>query len=391
MRTTLRAFATLALVALSAAFARTAGAQATTTINFDVEAPSWTQTSVFVSLDQAVNGNRAWDANEVALHRDSSGRWVGSIQLPTGTTFQWKVTGGGWNTVEKGWSGGEVSNRSSTANGNSMTAYAHVFHWASDTIFPPPSSILDLGQFAPRTLSSRLVQVRMPPGYDDHANAGRRYPVLYALDGNNLFAAESDRSFTGVTWDLDDAQDQHCWDGGAPFIVVAIDNTPGRADEYTESYDASEQAGGKLEDFASFVLNELKPTIDWTFRTSLSADDTGIMGSSLGGLAALNIGLKHSDRVHRVGALSASIWWNNEDTVAYIRSLGQKPPLRIWLDVGTGEPSSQTQGARDARDALVNLGFSTSDDLCYNEFPGATHDEGSWAARTPWILSYMFH
>ncbi|MCM2313277.1 MAG: alpha/beta hydrolase-fold protein, partial [Steroidobacteraceae bacterium] len=37
--------------------------------------------------------------------------------------------------------------------------------------------------------NSRTIRVLLPPGYDAPGNQSRRYPVLYLLDGQNLFDA----------------------------------------------------------------------------------------------------------------------------------------------------------------------------------------------------------
>ena len=54
------------------------------------------------------------------------------------------------------------------------------------------------------------------------SSASRHFPVVYCLDGQNLF--DPARSFAGVAWRLDLAADFHEQSGGAPFIAIAIDN-----------------------------------------------------------------------------------------------------------------------------------------------------------------------
>ncbi len=47
---------------------------------------------------------------------------------------------------------------------------------------------LRLHEFRSRTFrNTRFLRVWLPPGYDDPSNAGRRYPVFYLNDGQNLF------------------------------------------------------------------------------------------------------------------------------------------------------------------------------------------------------------
>ncbi len=73
----------------------------------------------------------------------------------------------------------------------------------------------------------------LPPGYDDPANAGRRYPVLYLNDGQNLFEATT--SFTGVEWQVDETADRLIREGVVPpMMFVGLDNAAkDRIREYT--------------------------------------------------------------------------------------------------------------------------------------------------------------
>src|SRR5579863_9915867 len=84
---------------------------------------------------------------------------------------------------------------------------------------------LRLHEFRSRTFrNTRFLRAWLPPGYDDPANAGRRYPVLYLNDGQNLF--ESMTAFGGVEWQVDETADRLVREGVVPpMIIVGIDNT----------------------------------------------------------------------------------------------------------------------------------------------------------------------
>jgi predicted alpha/beta superfamily hydrolase len=109
------------------------------------------------------------------------------------------------------------------------------------------------------------------------------------------------------------------------------------------------------------------------------------MGSSLGGLAAFHVGWKHADKVRRIGAVSPSFWWNNEETKGLVAATSSPPPLRLWIDVGTDE-GSDPQATLDEERAVAQLCPFAH----YQEYPGASHDEASWAARLPDILAWLF-
>jgi predicted alpha/beta superfamily hydrolase len=51
---------------------------------------------------------------------------------------------------------------------------------------------------------SQTLRIWLPPGYDDPANSHKKYPVLYLLDGQNVF--DSCTSFDGKNeWQVDES------------------------------------------------------------------------------------------------------------------------------------------------------------------------------------------
>ncbi|MEZ0228762.1 MAG: alpha/beta hydrolase-fold protein, partial [Planctomycetota bacterium] len=340
----------------------------TPTVEFEVTAPGG---PVFAAVSVPVSGKPAWAPDGVALTKDSSGKWRGS--LPSSTPIEWKATRGSWSTVEKTASMAEVKNRSAQAG---TTAQVSVARWADEK-----SELHDLGDFTPSRLGTpRKVVVRVPLGYA--VRTDETYPVLVVLDGQNVF--DPSRSFGGVSWRLDLAAEAHDKAGRAPFIAVAIDNTNARIDEYTPSRDPS-YGGGRLEDFAAFVLDELLPEIARRYRAKTGPDDTGMLGSSLGGLASFHVGWKHSDRVRRVGAVSPSFWWNNQETRALVAGTASQPPVKLWIDIGTQEGGNPQSTLTNTR-AVANL-IPTAK---YTEISGGQHNEAWWAARLPDVLAYLF-
>ncbi len=364
-------------------------------LDVTVEVPPGTKGTVHVALDMKVEGKDAWAPDGVPLQRAADGKhWRGFVPAKDGSTVEWKLTRGGWDTVEKAEDGGEVKNRSTKVSGVTKVS-VKVAHWADEGAAAEgaaqvSSSVVSLG------FTKRPVFVWLPPGYEK--DASRRYPVIYVLDGQNQF--DPKRSFQGVTWGLDTAGEAHVAAGREAFIAVAIDNArEGRADEYLPSRVKGKngEAGGKLEEFVTFLLEEIKPLVDQKFRTKPGADDTGIMGSSFGGMAAFHIGWKHPDHFRRVAAVSASFWWNKKETKALIEATKEKPPIKLWVDMGTREEpkdaaasEAHIAGGREIRDACLKLGFVEGKDFHYTEDEGAIHHESAWRKRVPVILAFLF-
>jgi enterochelin esterase-like enzyme len=233
----------------------------------------------------------------------------------------------------------------------------------------------------------RDVLVWLPPGYED---SDVRHPVLYMHDGQNLF--EPDTAFQkGEHWRVGETATELIEKGDIePLIIVGIYNTGDhRKNEYTPTYDAR-LGGGAADDYGRMIIEELKPLVDMTYRTRPDADSTGIGGSSLGGLVSLYLAFTHPQVFHRVAALSPSVWWNWRAILKTVRQSRSKPPLKIWLDMGTAEGKKGLDDARLLKAALVGLGFSVGADLQYAEYEGATHSEKAWAERVGPMLKYLY-
>ena len=236
--------------------------------------------------------------------------------------------------------------------------------------------------------ATRRVWVYLPPGYSDAPE--RHYPVLYMQDGQNVFDGAT--SFVaGQEWQVDETAQRLIGEGRIePLIVVAVDNGGARrAFEYTPTRDARVGEGGGVDGYARMLLNELKPWLDTRYRTRPEREATGIAGSSLGGLAALCIGLGHPEVFARVAALSVSAWWDDAVIVRTVEALPSKPDTRVWVDIGTRE-GTRAADVRRLRDTLVRKGWREGFDLRYVEAPGATHDEAAWAKRVPDVLAFLF-
>ena len=249
-------------------------------------------------------------------------------------------------------------------------------------------------QFDSRILGNRRdVLVYLPPGY--RRVRRRRYPVLYLHDGQNVFDAAT--AYAGVEWGADEAAQRLIEKGWIePLIIVAVANTGvQRIHEYAPTrgiIDAStrrkRRSRGWLRRYGRFLVEELKPFIDRTYRTRIDADSTGLGGSSLGGLATLALGLWFPHVFNRLAVLSPSIWWDECVACRMVGALPDKLPLKIWLDTGTREAGWER--ARELREQLVAKGWRLDHDLKYTEVEGGDHSERAWAARFEAVLRFLY-
>ena len=239
--------------------------------------------------------------------------------------------------------------------------------------------------------TERQITVYTPEGYE---SSGERYPVLYLHDGQNLF--EPERAYVaGQIWHAATTVDRLIEMGLiAPLILVGIDHGgAARIDELTPTRDLRTKRGGLAKAYGRMLTDEIKPKIDQAFRTRWKAADTGLGGSSLGGLATLYLGFRLPQVFGRLAIMSPSLWWDNRLMLDRIRMNRHAERARIWLDIGTREGRAHVQNVkntRQLRDTLVARGWREGLDLRYVEAAGATHSEQDWAHRLPEVLRFLY-
>ncbi len=238
--------------------------------------------------------------------------------------------------------------------------------------------------------AARDIIVYLPPQYSQSSQT--RFPVLYMNDGQNLFDAET--AFLGNEWGLDETAEHLI---GAreiqPLIIVGVYNTgTQRLTEYTHVRDRARR-GGRASAYGKFLVRELKPFIDAEYRTLPGADDTGLGGSSLGGLVSLYIGLEHPNVFGKLAVMSPSVWWGGRAILENVRRYRGAGHAKIWLDIGTAESASGEKTVRDTedlRDALIDKGWHLGLNLSYLRDLGAGHNERAWGARVRDALKFLF-
>lgn len=345
-----------------------------------------------------VAGNfQGWDAGSPSSRlTDRGGRlYEITFEMAPGSVIEFKFTRGDWAKVEKGAAGEELANRTWTVTGP-VTLQRTVARWAD--LAPGTTRAGNVTTLTvPGFLGGRRVWVYLPPGYATEAS--RRYPVLYLLDGQNVFDAST--SFAGE-WMVDEACEALIPAGlMAPVIVVAIDNGgASRLTEYTPWYDAGYGAGGGADAHLQAIAGVLVPWVNANYRTLTGPANTALAGSSLGGLLADYAVYARADVFGRAAGLSPSIWWSGNELLDYVASR-PKPAAKVYTDMGTLEAGSfqdadgngvddYIDDLRALRGLLLGQGFTEGTDLLAVEDPGARHNEWYWAQRFPVALRFLF-
>ncbi|KAJ1557805.1 hypothetical protein HK096_005247 [Nowakowskiella sp. JEL0078] len=274
--------------------------------------------------------------------------------------------------------------------------------------FRPNSVVVELlvlrDLFSPQLNWSRDVFILLPNGYRD--NISKRFPVIYMHDSQNLFDSHS--SISGYNWHIDKTMNNlfpyH------EFIIVCLPNS--NNDERWKEYGPFTQ-NSLADAYLGYIVDTVKPMVDESFRTQPDRMNTGIVGSSMGGLISIYAFFKHNDVFGNVGALSPSLWYGNGRIFEYANSCcdnGQGGAKgRVYLDVGNKEHMGMQYVARAMKDLLISKGFSkvevgknlveycelgqTGDEnerfIMYQEDHMGTHSELAWAHRFPDVVKYF--
>jgi predicted alpha/beta superfamily hydrolase len=255
--------------------------------------------------------------------------------------------------------------------------------------------------WSPQLRNRRTIDVYLPASYP----SGRRYPVVYMHDGQNL--SDPATAFAG-TWELDATLDRLAA-AGLEAIVIGAHNTDRRLAEYSPFPDRR-HGGGDADAYLEFLAGTVKPRIDRIFRTVPDRDATAIVGSSMGGLVSLYAYFRFPSVFGRAGVMSPSIWFGQGAILDFIEE-ARTPPGRLYVDVGTQEGAGTLRDARRLGRLLMRKGFARDrrrrrprapydgDDrrgrhrgkprLRYIEDARGRHDEAAWARRLTGALTFL--
>jgi predicted alpha/beta superfamily hydrolase len=192
------------------------------------------------------------------------------------------------------------------------------------------------------------------------STGGRAQRVLYMLDGQYAFSADSN----GTNFAADRRVARLIETGTiAPALVVAVDNLEGdrflqympqaiyaRAGRGVQETVEREMArvGAKnleSESFIRFLVEQLKPAVDRRYPSAPGPLDTAIFGASMAGVMTGAIFIEGAGSFGRAGCMSPN--WAIYDQhmidhpnlpalwATYFARLGPPKGRRLWLDHGT--------------------------------------------------------
>ncbi len=257
-------------------------------------------------------------------------------------------------------------------------------------------------------VTPRNVDIWLPEGY----TTDKKYSVLYMHDGQMLFDASS--TWNNQEWGVDETISRLSKEGEIKdVIVVGIWNSgQSRHSDYFpqkpfESLDRSLQDSLltnarrynvatlfsdsiQSDNYLKFIVNELKPVIDYKYSTLSDRENTFIAGSSMGGLISMYAICEYPKvfggaaclSTHWIGTFTAE---NNPIPDAFVTYLSNNIPNpkthRFYFDYGTESLDSLYEPFQLLIDTvMINSGYDNSNWIT-QKFPNHDHSEKSWQSR----------
>jgi len=353
------------------------------------------------------------------LSAQSDMRWRITLPKPAAETLAFKFTRGDWSLEELDDNLAVIPNRSlpkvdasKLAPGEQPKIELVVPHWGDelpDRKGSAPGTFRSLnvtgtvrriqvqGGAGTATGLTRDLLVWLPPGYDDQANHDRRYPVLYLHDGQNIFEKHggipaewgADETATGL---IERSEME-------PIIIVAIPHSgAGRNSEYMP-INAINGLTPDGERHVQWLLSEVMPRVERSFRTKAGPDNTAVGGSSLGAVISLYAAATNPGTFGLVLAESLPLRTGSAPAWDPFIDGVKTWPRRIYLGVGgkeTGNDPQREQNNLQYLQAVQRLdkkleqaGLGADRRLLIVD-QDAVHNEAAWATRLPRALTFLF-
>jgi alpha-glucosidase len=223
------------------------------------------------------------------------------------------------------------------------------------------------------------------------------------FDGQNLF----DRATTafGMEWGIDETIEGLVDGGRFPgVVVVGIDSPVGPWQRYSEytAWDwmlAGEPVVADGTVTADFLVDQVIPYVQATYRVAHDRARVGLSGSSLGGYMTVFAGARHTDIFGRLLAFSPVVLdepMAGHELREYVVHRGFDPGTWVYIDMGGAEelsyidhPDRVVENLAETAAAVGNS-VRPPERLMSRVVPGAAHDERAWGSRFGEVLLWAF-
>lgn len=261
--------------------------------------------------------------------------------------------------------------------------------------------------FASKYVTARNVDVWLPDSYDGIAP----FDVLYMHDGQMLY--DSNTTWNKTDWQVDETltklmaekKIRPCivvgvWNGGVtrhpdyfpqkPFESMSLIERDTVTAQLQRAGRTKEIFQPNSDNYLKFLVEELKPFIDNTYKTNTGRAGTFVAGSSMGGLISMYAICEYPEVFG--GAACLSTHWpgvftvdNNPVPAAFFNYLKKYLPSpanhKIYFDYGNQTLDALYPPLQQQADAIMQARGYDSKNWKTVFFKGQDHSERAWASR----------
>jgi alpha-glucosidase len=244
-------------------------------------------------------------------------------------------------------------------------------------------SVLPYPFLIPELERQRTVRLYLPPNYE---NESQSYPVIYMHDGQNLF---DEATAHAQEWNVDESLNTLAKATGRKFIVVAIDNGGEfRMNELSPwPNERFGEAQGKA--YMQLIVDVVKPYIDTNYRTKADANNTAIMGSSMGGLIS-HYAIHNYPEVFAKAAIFSPSYWYSQDVFSDSQLHRSKDSARLYVLYGSEEGDGMIADI-DKMQRLFKGQGHPRENMKFVVVPTGQHNEQLWGSEFTDAIKWLFN
>ena len=337
-----------------------------------------------------ISGNfNNWTTQDKTFEMEKIENGLYHFKFPFNYTFPeqllYKFTRGDWSEVEIDKYGNRTENRiSKRKNG---VKKEHVAKWRKNWLpfknnFLPKVHLISEEFEIPQLNKTRRIWALLPHDYE---TSNLDYPVLYLQDAQNLFNENAKYG----NWEIDKKLAVMAEYNIGKIIIIAIEHAEKeRIKEYNVGNTVLGNGQGKK--YIRFLTDTLKPFVDDNFRTKSDRENTGIGGSSMGGLVSIFSGIMYPEVFGKLMIFSPSLWVVPKIKLSFL-DMDEPQDTRIYLYAGGDESETMIDHVTNFKNRLLKReGFADKMKIRLSINMLGKHNEKYWSDEFPKAIEWLY-
>lgn len=337
-----------------------------------------------------ISGNfNDWVTQDKAFEMEKVGQGIYHFKFAPNFEYPeellYKFTRGDWSEVEIDKYGNRTENRSCKKQNG--VHKEHVDKWRRNWLpfkpnFLPKVHLISEEFEIPQLNKTRRVWALLPYDYE---TSNENYPVLYLQDAQNLFNENAKYG----NWEIDKKLAVMSEYNIGKIIIIAVEHAEKeRILEYNVGNTVLGNGQGKK--YIRFLTDTLKPFVDDNFRTKPERENTGIGGSSMGGLVSIFSGIMYPEVFGKLMIFSPSLWVVPKIKLSFL-DMDEPQDTRIYLYAGGDESATMIDHVKNFKKRLLKKdSLSDKMKIRLSINMEGKHNERFWSDEFPKAIEWLF-